>query len=213
MVTAAGGDGIACVTDHLDPDQVGALVARIDGDHGRLDILVNDIWGGDDLVEWGKKLWEIKLEDGLTLIDRALKTHIITSHYGLPRLREGGLVAPAINVVDRRSLDEVMAALNDLVRRVRAGRLRGSERTDPTITVTNLGDRGVESVFGVITPPQVALVGAGRIEPRPWAVGTTVEVRRVLHLTLAADHRASDGHTGALFLATIARHLERPETL
>ena len=88
IVTRRGGRGIAIQADHSDPVQVARLFEQI----GELDILVNDIWGGDDLVEWGKKLWETKLEDGLLLIDRAIKTHIITSYYGLPRLRTGGLV-------------------------------------------------------------------------------------------------------------------------
>ena len=88
IVTARGGRGIAVRVDHTVPDQVAALFEQV----GELDILVNDIWGGDDLIEWGKKLWEIRLEDGLTLIDRAIKTHVITSHYGLRRLRRGGVV-------------------------------------------------------------------------------------------------------------------------
>lgn len=88
IVTARGGRGIAVQVDHTIPEQVASLFERV----GELDILVNDIWGGDDLVEWGKKLWETKLEDGLTLIERAIKTHVITSHYGLPRLRPGGVV-------------------------------------------------------------------------------------------------------------------------
>ena len=88
IVTARGGRGIAVQVDHTVPEQVEKLFEQV----GSLDILINDIWGGDELVEWGKKLWETKLEDGLTLIDRAIKTHIITSYYGLPQLREGGLV-------------------------------------------------------------------------------------------------------------------------
>jgi NAD(P)-dependent dehydrogenase (short-subunit alcohol dehydrogenase family) len=88
IVTARGGRGIARQVDHTDPAQVARLLEEV----GELDILVNDIWGGDDLVEWGKKLWETKLEDGLTLIDRAIKTHIITSYHGVPRIRKGGLV-------------------------------------------------------------------------------------------------------------------------
>jgi NAD(P)-dependent dehydrogenase (short-subunit alcohol dehydrogenase family) len=88
LVTARGGRGIAVRVDHTDPEQVARLFERV----GALDLLVNDIWGGDDLVEWGKRLWETKLEDGLTLIDRAIKTHVITSYHGLPRLRAGGLV-------------------------------------------------------------------------------------------------------------------------
>ena len=88
IVTARGGRGIAIQTDHTQPDQVARLFEQV----GELDILVNDIWGGDELTEWGKKLWELKLEDGLTMIDRAIKTHIITSHFGLPRIRKKGLV-------------------------------------------------------------------------------------------------------------------------
>lgn len=88
LVTARGGRGIAVRCDHTDPAQVAALFEQV----GPLDILVNDIWGGDPLIEWGKKLWETTLEHALTLIDRALKTHLITSWHGLPRLRPGGLV-------------------------------------------------------------------------------------------------------------------------
>jgi NAD(P)-dependent dehydrogenase (short-subunit alcohol dehydrogenase family) len=88
LVTARGGRGIAVRVDHTVPEQVARLFEQV----GELDILVNDIWGGDDLVEWGKRLWETKLVDGLTLIDRAIKTHVITSYHGLPRMRAGGLV-------------------------------------------------------------------------------------------------------------------------
>lgn len=88
IVTARGGRGIAVRCDHTRPDEVAALFEQV----GTFDILVNDIWGGDDLVQWGKKLWETNLDDGLLLIDRAIKTHVITSHHGLPRLRAGGLV-------------------------------------------------------------------------------------------------------------------------
>jgi NAD(P)-dependent dehydrogenase (short-subunit alcohol dehydrogenase family) len=88
LVTARGGRGVAVQVDHTVPEQVARLFEQV----GELDILINDIWGGDDLVEWGKKLWETKLDDGLTLIDRAIKTHVITSYHGLPRLRPGGLV-------------------------------------------------------------------------------------------------------------------------
>jgi len=88
IVTARGGTGIAVRVDHSVPAEVADLFARV----GDFDILVNDIWGGDELVEWGKKLWETKLEDGLLMIDRAIKTHVITSYHGLPRLKPGGLV-------------------------------------------------------------------------------------------------------------------------
>ena len=135
-------------------------------------------------------------------------------HLGVAiNLRRGGLLAPAIRDADQRSLDELMQALKDLVERTRAGGLRGSELTDPTITVSNLGDTGVESIHGVISPPQVALVGVGRITERPWVVDGTVAVRRTLFLSLAGDHRASDGHRGGRFLSTIATNLTRPETL
>jgi NAD(P)-dependent dehydrogenase (short-subunit alcohol dehydrogenase family) len=91
IVTARGGHGIAVQTDHTVPAQVEALFDRIRKEQGRVDILVNDIWGGDDLVEW-KPFTELKLDDGLTLIDRAIKTHIITAYYGLPLMREGGVL-------------------------------------------------------------------------------------------------------------------------
>jgi pyruvate dehydrogenase E2 component (dihydrolipoamide acetyltransferase) len=126
-------------------------------------------------------------------------------------LRQGGLVAPAIHDTDAKSPDELMAALRDLVSRVRAGSLRASEMTDPTITVTNLGDQGTDAVFGVIYPPQVAIVGFGAVRERPWAEGGLLGVRPIVTATLAADHRASDGHRGARFLAAVARHLSRPE--
>jgi len=128
-------------------------------------------------------------------------------------LRGGGLVAPALHDADRKSLAELMTALRDLVQRARAGRLRSSELTDATITVTNLGERGVETVFGIIYPPQVALVGFGTIVERPWAEGGMVGARPTVTATLAADHRASDGHRGALFLAALDRLLQEPEAL
>lgn len=128
-------------------------------------------------------------------------------------LREGGLIAPCIHDVDGRSLDDLMTALRDLVQRARAGRLRSSEMSDPTITVSNMGDQGVETLFGVIYAPQVALVGFGKILERPWAEGGLLGVRPTVHATLSADHRASDGHQGGLFLATIDRLLQRPEAL
>jgi pyruvate dehydrogenase E2 component (dihydrolipoamide acetyltransferase) len=128
-------------------------------------------------------------------------------------LRGGGLVAPAIHDADRLTLDELMAALRDLVGRVRSGRLRNSEMADPTITVTNLGDQGVDEVHGVIYPPQVALVGFGRIADRPWASDGMLGVRPTVRATLSADHRASDGLVGARFLATLDRLLHIPEEL
>jgi pyruvate dehydrogenase E2 component (dihydrolipoamide acetyltransferase) len=128
-------------------------------------------------------------------------------------LRGGGLVAPAIHDADHKTLPELMAGLRDLVQRARAGGLRSSELTDPTITVTSLGDRGAESVLGVIYPPQVAIVGFGRIVVRPWMCGGAVLPRPVIAITLAADHRASDGHVGGQLLAAIDRALQDPATL
>ena len=128
-------------------------------------------------------------------------------------LRGGGLVAPAILTADDLAIDDLMAALKDLVARSRAGRLRGSEMAGPSITVTNLGDQGADEVLGVIYPPQVALVGFGRVVERPWAVDGAVVPRPTVRATLAADHRASDGHQGSKLLALIDRKLQSPEDL
>ncbi len=128
-------------------------------------------------------------------------------------LRQGGLVAPALHDADTKDLDTLMQELRDLVNRARALTLRASEMADPTITVTNLGDAGVDSVFGVIYPPQVALVGFGAVVERPWAQDGLVGAHRLVTSTLSADHRVSDGHRGARFLATIGRLLKEPERL
>ncbi|EWS58185.1 Dihydrolipoyllysine-residue acetyltransferase component of pyruvate dehydrogenase complex [Hydrogenophaga sp. T4] len=106
-----------------------------------------------------------------------------------------------------------MEAMRDLVQRARAGGLRSSELTDPTVTVTSLGDRGAESVLGVIYPPQVAIIGFGRVVERPWVVDGQIVARRLVNLSLAADHRTSDGHLGGQLLAAIQQHLQSPETL
>jgi pyruvate dehydrogenase E2 component (dihydrolipoamide acetyltransferase) len=128
-------------------------------------------------------------------------------------LRQGGLVIPAIHHADLKSLDELMEVLHDLIPRVRAGRLRSSELTDATVTVTNLGDLGVEAVYGVIYPPQVALVGFGKIIEQPWAENGMLGIRPILTATLAADHRATDGHRGGQFLESLNRHLQEPAKL
>ncbi len=128
-------------------------------------------------------------------------------------LKGGGLVAPAIHDVDTKSCSALMAALHELIPRARTGRLRSSELTDATLTVTSLGELGVETVYGVIYPPQVALVGFGRIIEQPWAEQGMVGVRPVVTASLAADHRATDGHTGARFLDALTRHLQQPEHL
>jgi pyruvate dehydrogenase E2 component (dihydrolipoamide acetyltransferase) len=128
--------------------------------------------------------------------------HASAVHAGVAiSLRQGGLVAPAIHDVAELPLDALMKALSDLVRRARSGSLRASEMSDPTITVTNLGDTGVDAVFPIIYPPQVAIVGFGAVKD-----GNVVA-------SLGADHRASDGRRGALFLAELARRLQAPEKL
>jgi pyruvate dehydrogenase E2 component (dihydrolipoamide acetyltransferase) len=128
-------------------------------------------------------------------------------------LKGGGLVAPALHDTDKQSLDELMAKLHELIPRARTGRLRSSEMTDATATLTNLGDLGVETVYGAIYPPQVALVGFGKIARRAWVDGETLCVRPLLTATLAADHRASDGRYGARFLELLSGRLQAPEQL
>ena len=128
-------------------------------------------------------------------------------------LRQGGLIAPAIAGADKLALPQLMAALRDLVRRARARRLRSSELSDSTITVTSLGEQGSESVYPVIYPPQVAIVGFGAIATRPWVVDGAVVPRRVIIASLAADHRVSDGHRGGRFLAAVAGRLQEPRAL
>ena len=135
-------------------------------------------------------------------------------HVGMAvAMRGGGLVAPAIHDADRKSLVQLMDDLRDLITRVRSGRLKSSEMADPTITLTSLGDLGVETVYGVIYPPQVALIGFGRISERAWVENGVVACRRAVTASLAADHRTSDGHRGALFLAAVNRLLQEPEQL
>lgn len=128
-------------------------------------------------------------------------------------IRGGGLAAPALHDANQLSLDELMSRMRDLVQRTRAGRIRSSEISDPTITVSSLGERGVETLYGIIYPPQVAIVGFGKIVMRPWIVDGTVESRSVINVTLSADHRVSDGHVGALFLAEIGKLLQEPDKL
>jgi pyruvate dehydrogenase E2 component (dihydrolipoamide acetyltransferase) len=128
-------------------------------------------------------------------------------------LRGGGLVAPAIHDVPDKKLDELMDVLTDLVARARSFSLRSSEMSDPTITVTNLGDKGVDAVFGIIYPPQVALVGFGQPTQRVCVIDGGIRVVAAIQATLAADHRASDGHRGALFLSAINELLQQPDLL
>lgn len=128
-------------------------------------------------------------------------------------LRGGGLVAPALMDVATLKLDELMRNMRDLVTRVRAGRFRSRELSDATITLTSLGDRGVDQLYGVIYPPQVTIIGIGTPSLRPWVHAEQVVPRLIADITLAADHRVSDGRRGALFLKTIAENLTTPEVL
>jgi pyruvate dehydrogenase E2 component (dihydrolipoamide acetyltransferase) len=135
-------------------------------------------------------------------------------HVGMAiSLRGGGVVVPCVHRADELSLDALMTRVRELVERARAGTLTGSELMDSTVTITSLGERGPEAVYGVIFPPQVALVGFGSILERPWVVGGQVVPQPVVTVTLAADHRASDGHRGGLLLAEIDKQLQKPEEL
>jgi pyruvate dehydrogenase E2 component (dihydrolipoamide acetyltransferase) len=136
------------------------------------------------------------------------------AHVGVAiAIRGGGLAAPAVHDTDKLALDLLMERMRDLVQRMRSGRIRSSEIADATITVSSLGERGVETLYGVIYPPQVAIIGIGKVVKWPWIVGGAVVPRSVVAITLAADHRVSDGHAGALFLAEIGRLLEEPDKL
>ena len=128
-------------------------------------------------------------------------------------LRTGGLVAPAILNADALGIDEMMTALTDLVARARSGRLRSSEMSDATVTVTSLGERGADIVFPIIVPPQVAMVGFGKITERPVVADGSVVVHPVVDVSLTADHRVTDGHGGGLFLHAVDRLLQEPENL
>jgi pyruvate dehydrogenase E2 component (dihydrolipoamide acetyltransferase) len=135
-------------------------------------------------------------------------------HVGLAvSLRGGGLVNPALCDADHSDLDALNRAILELANRTRKGELRASDFERATITATNLGDRGVDRVFGVIVPPQVAIVGFGTVRRRPWVVGEDILARRLVDISLAADHRVSDGHAGARFLARIDKLLQAPESL
>lgn len=128
-------------------------------------------------------------------------------------LRTGGIIVPAIHHADKKSPDELMQALSDTIPRARALKLRSSELADSTITITSLGEGAVETVYGVIYPPQVALVDFGGITEEPWAENGMVGVRPVITVTLAADHRATDGNIGNQFLTALKKYFKQPEQL
>jgi pyruvate dehydrogenase E2 component (dihydrolipoamide acetyltransferase) len=126
-------------------------------------------------------------------------------------LRGGGLIVPTVHDADKLALPALMASLRDSLARARSGDLRSSDLADSTITVTNLGDLGTDYVQGVIYPPQVALIGIGQVAPRPVVQDGAVVAARTVHLTLAADHRVSDGLAGARFLGALRERLSHPE--
>ena len=128
-------------------------------------------------------------------------------------LRQGGLIAPALLDVNTKPPDQLMHELADLVKRARALSLKSSEFSLPSVTVTNLGDQGVESVYGVIYPPQVALIGFGKMTERAWVEDGSIQIAPVVTASLSADHRASDGHRGGLFLSELKALLQQPEKL
>ncbi len=135
-------------------------------------------------------------------------------HVGMAvALRSGGLINPAIRNTNELDLDSLNATILELGTRARRGALTASELGTATITVTYLGERGVDSVFAVIVPPQVAIIGFGTIRRRPWVVADDLVSRRLVELSLAADHRVSDGHSGARFLARVEQLLQAPESL
>jgi pyruvate dehydrogenase E2 component (dihydrolipoamide acetyltransferase) len=128
-------------------------------------------------------------------------------------LRGGGLVAPALMDAAAMDLDQTMAAMRDLVSRARTGRLKGSEMTEGTITITSLGETGAEAMAGIIFPPQVAIVGIGAPQTRPWVIEGQVVPRSVVTLTLSADHRVSDGRQAARFVSEFETLIQEPENL
>jgi len=128
-------------------------------------------------------------------------------------MRGGGLVAPALLDADRKDLKTLMHEFSDLVTRVRTGHMRSSEFMTATITVTSLGEDGVDTIYPIINPPQVAIVGSGSVSERLWVHAGSMALRPVLNLTLAADHRVTDGRMGSRFLKTIAELLAAPEKL
>lgn len=128
-------------------------------------------------------------------------------------LRTGGILIPAIRDAGEKSLTEIMKNLSDIIQRARSLKLKSSELSDSTITITSLGEGAVETVYGVIYPPQVALISVGGIAEEPWAENGMLTVRPILTVGLAADHRATDGNTGSQFLNTLKKNLKQPENL
>lgn len=188
IVTARGGRGIGIRCDHTDPRQVEKLLDEI----GTLDILVNDIWGGDELTEWGKRLWETKLEDGLTMIDRAIKTHIITSYYSLPRIRSGGLV---VEITDGDAYFYRGHFFYDLVKTTvirmafaLSQELKGREVTAVAVTPGFLRSEWMLAQFGVT---ETNWRDAAKVSPSFIASETPLFVGRGIAALAADPHGAS----------------------
>ena len=145
-------------------------------------------------------------ENGLQLKDEV--------HIGFAiSLRRGGVVIPAIRDADKKSLADIMDLLSDLIPRARAQKLRSSELSESTITLTNAGEGDVDKIFGVIYPPQVALVGFGSIAEEAWAENGALSARQVVHVSISADHRAIDGYLGGRFLTSLKNYLQNPASL
>ena len=128
-------------------------------------------------------------------------------------IRGGGLMTPVLPDADQMELMTLMVELRGMVTRARTGKLRSTDIGEPTITVTNVGDGGADSVFGLIRPPQVALVGFGRVRDRAVVVDGEVVVRPVIVATVSMDHRVNNGHTGSAYLDTLANLIRSPEEL
>ena len=128
-------------------------------------------------------------------------------------LKAGGIIVPAIHNADQKSLDQLMADLNDLIPRARNLKLRSSELSDSTFTLTSVGESGADTLYGIIYPPQTGLIGIGRISEQPWAENGMLDVRSCVSVTLAADHRASNGLSGSRFLSAFNQFLQKPETI
>ncbi|SDN10047.1 pyruvate dehydrogenase E2 component (dihydrolipoamide acetyltransferase) [Daejeonella rubra] len=143
--------------------------------------------------------------------DLQLKTEINIGF--VVSLRNGGIIVPAIHAADLKSVDEIMENLNDIIPRARALRLRSSELSDSTVTITSIGDGGADLVYGIIYPPQVAIIGFGSISEQAFAENGLLGVRPMVRVSLAGDHRASDGLSGSRFLVTLNNHLQNPEAL
>lgn len=150
--------------------------------------------------------------NGHFLDDRPVRIAEVKMGIGIA-LRGGGLIAPALALPDRLSLTEIMQRLSDLVARVRGGRLRSSELTEATVTLSNLGDNSADMVLPVIYPPQVAIIGVGQIDARPWVVNGTLASRKTATFAVAGDHRANDGRSAARFLRLLGEILQKPEML